>query len=675
MAAYRSVTGAWLYVCVLLVGATACGSDSTHLNDLYETGQSCTADDECSSGRCVGGFCSVPGCESDESCGEGRICVLGECHEVSSFACQVVYGDPSSPAQSETPIMSLSPLSIAFGDVPIDRTEDREVVIRNSGECNLTIEGVGLSDTSDAAFGCSPCDLLSYPMIVPPQRTATINVSFSPTAAGAVEGELLVRSDDVTAGPDGLVSVDLAAEYSGMPSLVLEPLELSFGYVPYTVGQGGGSGKQTVRITNQGTGGAALAVEYIVLPPGTDFALDPSTPNPSPMAPLLLPPYDPGNPDSWLDITVSLEPTQNADHENKLQVFARPDPTAEPVEVGVAMHGSSLGPPRIQVTSNDLIFKTDAGEPLRLGMVDLGQLTVSNSGQSDLAVELGIDGAGTEFSVSPAFLAPLPPGGVAVLNVIYGPSEASDPANPAEPQAAKDAFLRLVSNDASQPLTTVNLHGWAKSTLADDVLKVEMTYDNGASSWARNDYRDVDLELESPLGLSCRKPGYLWAQNPDGTWQVPIGNITDYCQDWTNTGLEGTTNWLAAGAYEEPERVFVYGLGQDLADGGEFKARVYYIEDCANMPTGLLANLLGVGIGLIGSIIGGQIGVPMPVDPSQITDLIQNNCWGRGASDVTVTVFINGEEVAAKGVRLSKKGDHAVVARVRRQDGRFTVVP
>ena len=166
-----------------------------------------------------------------------------------------------------------------------------------------------------------------------------------------------------------------------------------------------------------------------------------------------------------------------------------------------------------------------------------------------------------------------------------------------------------------------------------------------------------------------QKPNY--GQAADGTLQV----VEDYCGTWSNTGLEGTTTWISGGAFEEHERIILYGLGQDLSNNQDFRVRAHYVEDCANVPTGLVADLAGLGVSALLGILGGQIGVPITVPPDQISDLIAENCWDRASSLVNVTVFINGEEVASSQVNLQSKGDIAEAVTIRRLNGEFLVNP
>ena len=131
-------------------------------------------------------------------------------------------------------------------------------------------------------------------------------------------------------------------------------------------------------------------------------------------------------------------------------------------------------------------------------------------------------------------------------------------------------------------LKTVALRGFARGGLFDDVLKLEMTFENADNSWAGNDYRNVDMEVISPSGFSCTKPIPQFQSDGQGGFVV-VGNPEDPCLTWNSFQREGTVDWIALGQYEEPERVLLFGLGQELANGQDFTVRLHYVEDCANI--------------------------------------------------------------------------------------------
>ena len=290
---------------------------------------------------------------------------------------------------------------------------------------------------------------------------------------------------------------------------------------------------------------------------------------------------------------------------------------------------------------------------------------------------MDLDDPSGDFSFSPSFVAPLLPGGTIAINVLYNPTQPSDPAHPSDPQRSSDGWLRIISNDNENVLTSVNLHGWAQTTTSDDTLRIEMTFENNDGGWAQDDFRNVDLELISPLGFSCKKPAAQYVQDRNGTYVV--ADTTDFCQMWSDTGLEGNASWIPVGVFEEPERVILYGLGPNLADGGSFDVRAHYIDDCANIPAGFIGDLTGIGVSTLLGILGAEIGVPISVSPDAIGNLINENCWTRESSLVTITAFVNTgsaegtSEVFSKQIRLNNRGDVQSFFRVVRENGRFVI--
>lgn len=603
-------------------------------------------------------------CQTDADCsGDGSIiCVQNSCEDIDTFVCR----------GSQVPIMEVNPNQVVFSNATFGAAVEETVTVRNVGECLLTLSYVGLDDASDLGFDCEPCDFSVSETRIAPQRSMEITVSYSPVVIGEASATLQLKGDDEVAGVNGLVSVPIYADYDGEPLLEIDPQELNFGYVSFA-GDSTTARTETVTISNRGSGNATLTIDYIYAAPVQEFAIPAQWQNITPANPILLPPYDETDESTWLEIPVTFKPSDFDTYESSLTVRAHNGDSAQASDVVVRLSGSSVGPPAISVTPTDIDFLSNTAGPLLIGSSGFQQISIQNAGQSELTVDLGLDDPSSQFSFSPTYLAPIPPGGSAALSVFYDPNLPSDPANPGNPTMSHAAFLRILSNDPGQPLTTVKLDGWAKKSDSDDIVKLEMEYVNGDNGWAGSDYRDVDLEVESPYGFICRKPAYQYA--PDGSGGFDIVGETNYCEDWSDAGLQGTARWISAGTYEEPERVVIFGLGQDTADGDVFTVYVHYVEDCSNIPTGLLADLVGIGTSALFGVLGGQLGVPIDVPPDQISDLISENCWDRDPTLATVRVSINGQEVAAPQVSLQQRGSSAIAVRLKREGGQFEVMP
>ena len=639
---------------------------------LRPVGDSCTVDAECDTGRCVGGACSDNGCSNDDDCRSNEICIsfggIGACEPADNFACQT----------DQRPILDMkindaSATSMTFDQVSLGTSASQVVTIRNIGDCLLTLQVISFSENTSDDFGCSPCSAEFFPQRIPPERSIDVTVAYTPTRPGEANGDLLVRSDDVTAGTAGLVSVDLFARYDGIPALVVDPLSLAFGFVPFTAGGGGGSRTETITITNRGTGAAALEIERLFMDREDVFfitevrqgdgilsldAIDPETP-------LLIPPFNIDNPLSTVEVDVTFTPDDNRDFDDA--VVVRPGGLSDTQRVTVELSGSALGPPQIEVTAIEMIFGGPGQDAMPIGAVDFQQVTIRNNGQSELVINPAIGGgnAANDFSVMPVFVPPIAAGGAVILSVFYNPSEPSDPANTFSPARSVEAALNITSNDTdpgTDVLKTVALRGFARSGVQDQILKVEMEFENADNSWAGSDFRNVDLVLSSVDGaVTCTKPQIL----------DTAGNGFDFCSDWSAAGSYGQASWLSLGTFEEPERVVVRGLGPTGANGEEFEVDVIYIEDCANIPSGLLSSILGIAGSVLFGALGGAIGVPIAVPPADIAATIANNCFDHASSQVVTRISLDGAVVASPGVRLGEKGDRATMARLRRVNGAY----
>jgi hypothetical protein len=635
---------------------------------LRPVGEACTVDSQCDGGRCVGGVCSDGGCQNDGDCRDGEICVFGECENADDFACQT----------DQRPIITVTPASLSFDQVSLGQSADQTVTIGNVGDCLLTLQVISFSQNASPDLSCSPCSAEFFPQRVPPGRTLDVTVTYAPTTPGEAAGDLLIRGDDATAGADGLVTVPVSATYDGIPSLVVSPLELSYGFVPFTAGGGGGGSRtETITITNQGTGSAVLELERLFLDREQAFSItavrqgnDPVTLDAiDPENPLLIPPFSADNPLAVVEVDVTFTPTDNRAFTDELVI--RPGGIADNQRVVVNLSGSALGPPQIEVTAQRLEYGTTGTGAKLIGSVDFQQVTVRNNGQSELVITPAIGGgsAANHFNVMPAFVPPIAPGGAVILSVFFAPTEPSDLGNTFSPTRAFEAALNITSNDTdpgSDVLRTVALVGWARSAEQDQVLSVEMEFTNADNSWAGSDFRNVDLSIDNRGNiLTCGKPRFVSiGANQQGIFDDP-------CEEWNDFGQLGQVSWIGLGAFEEPERVVVRGLGPTGGQGQLFDVRIDYIEDCANIPTGLLADILGIGASVLLGALGGSIGVPIAVPPSDISDTIANNCFDREGTTVTTRIALNGSVIASPQTRLNDKGDFRTVATLKRDAGAF----
>ena len=129
-----------------------------------------------------------------------------------------VYGSPNGysdafvtklyPGVAATaPDITVTPLSVTFGDVLVGTTADRVVTVKNDGDANLTIGPV----TNPAAPFSIVEDNVSNQTLAPGGE-ATLTVRFSPAAAGSFNGSFNIPSNDPDENP---VTVNLSGHGIG----------------------------------------------------------------------------------------------------------------------------------------------------------------------------------------------------------------------------------------------------------------------------------------------------------------------------------------------------------------------------------------------------------------------------------------------------------------------------
>jgi hypothetical protein len=155
---------------------------------------------------------------------------------------------------AQTNLLSVSPTSVAFGNINLANNNTKTVTLTNSGTGSVTIAqinvvGVGLSVNGVAT-----------PMTLTAGQTTVLSIVYSPTILGVVSGSISVVSN-ATNSP----AVILATGTGVQPQLTASPASLGFGNVAV-----GSSGTQTITLSN--TGNAAATVSQAVVS-GTGYTM------------------------------------------------------------------------------------------------------------------------------------------------------------------------------------------------------------------------------------------------------------------------------------------------------------------------------------------------------------------------------------------------------------------
>ena len=292
------------------------------------------------------------------------------------------------------PAKVLSPTQLAFGEVLVGQSSALTLTIGNTGTADLIVSDIVLEGpyTHNA----------NLPLTIPPGEDQAVEITFTPTAAGAQNGTLTLTCNDGSAP-----AVVPLTGTGTTPTKALNPTQLAFGEV--LVGQA-----STLSLTISNTGSADLVV--------SDIALEgPYTHNAT--LPMTIPPGE----DQAVEVTFT--PTATGAQNGTLTLTCNDGGTP----VAVPLTGTGTTP-------------TKALNPTQLafGGVLVGQssaqtLTISNTGSADLVVSnIALEGPYTHNATLPLTI---PPGEDQAVEVTFTPAATG----------AQNGTLTLTCNDGETP--------------------------------------------------------------------------------------------------------------------------------------------------------------------------------------------------------------------------------
>ncbi|MBE9553722.1 MAG: choice-of-anchor D domain-containing protein, partial [Proteobacteria bacterium] len=175
-----------------------------------------------------------------------------------------VSGNGTTPPAG-TPDINLPTASIAYGDALVGTTQTASVAIQNLGTADLNVTSLTLTGSTDFALVAgTPASF-----VVEAGRQVTVEVKYSPSAAGAAAGSLAIASDDPV---DPNLSVSLSGTgLAGVADINLPVVSYDYGDVVV-----GASSSGYIAIQNPGT--ADLTVTGLAVTGSADFALAAGTP-------------------------------------------------------------------------------------------------------------------------------------------------------------------------------------------------------------------------------------------------------------------------------------------------------------------------------------------------------------------------------------------------------------
>jgi len=142
--------------------------------------------------------------------------------------------------QAAVRTLSISAASVLFGNVQVDRSSTKSVILTSTGTAAVTVDGATLAGAGFTLLSAS------LPITLIPGQAMTLNVQFDPAAIGAATGQLTVSSNSTT---DGTAVIGLSGTGTAPPA-ILSMLSCSSGTIT-----GAGTDTCTVALTAAAPGG------------------------------------------------------------------------------------------------------------------------------------------------------------------------------------------------------------------------------------------------------------------------------------------------------------------------------------------------------------------------------------------------------------------------------------
>ena len=147
--------------------------------------------------------------------------------------------------QTALPVVSLTPTSLAFGNVAVNRTSNLTATLTNTGTASLTISSITASGTYFSQTNNCGASLA-------PNASCTINAMFTPLALGAQTGSVTI-TDNASGSPH---TISLSGTGIGQGAVTLSATTLDFPDVPI-----GSRYDDIITVTNSGN--ASLSITSI----------------------------------------------------------------------------------------------------------------------------------------------------------------------------------------------------------------------------------------------------------------------------------------------------------------------------------------------------------------------------------------------------------------------------
>jgi hypothetical protein len=163
-----------------------------------------------------------------------------------------------SSITAASPQLKVSPGSLSFGNVIVDTSTTQSLTLTSVGTAPVTVNSAVVGGSGFTIIGGN------LPVTLSPTQSVTVQVQFDPTATGAEDGQVTIRSNSSTGGTVGIAlsGTGIAATVS---QLTVSTASLSFGNM--TVGTA-----TTLPLTLTSTGTSPVTVNSATIS-GSDFTI------------------------------------------------------------------------------------------------------------------------------------------------------------------------------------------------------------------------------------------------------------------------------------------------------------------------------------------------------------------------------------------------------------------
>ena len=179
---------------------------------------------------------------------------------IGFVGCQAL-SQKQAASSSQPGQLTANASTLIFGVVPLGSSQSASAVVTNTGGSNVTISQATLTG---ASFGLSRPD---FPLTVSPGQSTTLNLSFTPHAAGTASGNLTLASNAANAP----LSLSLSGTGVTPGQLTASPASLDFGSVltgssQTLTGSLSNSGGSSLTISQASISGAGFSLSGLALP-------------------------------------------------------------------------------------------------------------------------------------------------------------------------------------------------------------------------------------------------------------------------------------------------------------------------------------------------------------------------------------------------------------------------